>query len=240
MAQGNVNPYSVSKTSYGFMNELPSLNGNDSSDNTIKVVDRFTQAQKSVEDTAKAQKDEQTFNNFSLSNLQEAVLTALNLDTKQFGVVGKGSASGDPEWIGDRAPEFKGVDEADIPSARAEMYAQLDAKFDGIFGKGQYTKPVGHWEYTKLGHKAAKLMNPEQLAQFKSDVEKILRPIKGNLGFTRTQTVPLSDTKSTQFQTALNTYMVGGFNGYQAAEQHRTLKEFYDQRDAALGRTNTK
>jgi hypothetical protein len=240
MAEGNVNPYSVSKTSYGFMNELPNLKENNSSDSAIKVVDRFTQAQKTVDNKVKAQQDELTFNNVSVSNIQEAVLTACNLNTEQFGVVGKGSATGDAEWIGDRAAEFKGVDKADIPTARSTMYSQMDAKFDGIFGKGQYTKPTNHYEYVKLTAAATKLMNAEQKAQFKNDVEKIGQPFKTNFGLSRTQTETLVNSKSLQFQTAINTYMVGGFNGDQAAEQNRLINTFYAERDAALGRTKTK
>lgn len=240
MAEGNVNPYTVSKTSYGFMNELPNLNGKDSSDSAIKVVDRFTQAQKTVNNTVKAQQDELTFNNASASNIKEAVLTALNLNTEQFGVVGKGSATGDAEWIGDRAPELNGIDKADIPSVRSTMYAQMDAKFDGIFGKGQYTKPANHYEYVKMTAAALKLMNPEQKAQFKNDVEKIGQSFKTNFGLTRTHTEPVAGGTSVKFQVEINGYMVGGFNGDQAAEQHRLQETFYAERDAALGRTKTK
>ena len=240
MAESNVNPYSISKTSYSFMNELPRLNGTDNSDNAITVVDRFTQAQKKGDNKAKTLQDDLTFDSVSVSSKQESTLTASNLNTQQYGVVGKGSATGDAEWIGDRAPEFQGVDKADIPNARSTMYAQMDAKFDGIFGKDQYTKPTNHFEYVKLTAAAAKLMSPEQKAQFKNDVEKIGQPFKVNFGMSRTQTEPIANSRSVQFEKALNTYMVGGFNGDQAAEQNRLLNTFYAERDAALGRTQTK
>ena len=240
MAEGNVNPYSISKNSYGFMNELRSLNGNDNSDNAITVLDRFTQTQKKVANKAKTLQDDLTFNNVSVSGKQEITLTALNLNTQHYGVVGKGSATGDAEWIGDRAPEFNYVGEADIPTARSMMYEQMDAKFDGIFGKGQYTKPTNHFEYVLLTAAAANLMSPEQTAQFKNDVEKIGQPFKTNFGMSRTKTQPTAGSTSVKLQIAINTYMVGGFNGFQAAEEHRLLNTFYAERDAALGRTQTK
>lgn len=83
-------------------------------------------------------------------------------------------------------------------------------------------------------------MNKGQLAQFKNDVEKICQPFKCNMGQTRTQTVPIGNSKPVEFQLGLNTYMVGGYNGDQEVERTRMLKEFYDGRDKAAGQKSTR
>jgi hypothetical protein len=137
----------------------------------------------------------------------------------------------DADWKGDEAIGVAQLTDS-IPTANAKMYAQVDAELDAIFGKGQYTKPEGHYQYVKKIGEAMKLLSPEQQVAFKNRLEKIGQPLHINFGLTRTR-----KEGSITYGIPLNSYAQNPFSSAQQVEEMRLKKEFFDQRDAALGRT---
>jgi hypothetical protein len=226
--------YSISPSTFGLEGSLSNLPNNDVSDSAIRVVDLYTPKQQTTEAPVQVDANAVNFCNASTLNLQQQVLKAVNLDTKQFGIVGSGAAAGVETYKGDAGRDYKGLTK-NTAETKADMYSQVDVKLDGIFGKGQYQKPTNHYEYVKTIASAIKLMSPEQQAQFKNDLEKIGQPFKTNFGLSRTR-----KDVSTPWPVALNTYMVGAFTSEQAIEQVDMRKRFFAERDAALGQRTKK
>jgi hypothetical protein len=229
--------YSLSPSTFGLEGGLANLPSNDVSDNSIRVVDLYSPKQPTVDLPAPVEANPSTFSDISVSTLQQAVTGFFNLDTKQYGVVGSGAAAGVETYKGDAARDFKGLTKS-VAETKDEMYAQLDVKLDGIFGKGQWEKPTGEFKHNGYVAKVAeamKLMSPEQKEQFKNDLEKIGQPFKTNFGQSRIRT-----DVSTPWNVALNSYMVGAFTSEQAIEQTEMIKSFHKGREAAQGRTPKK
>jgi hypothetical protein len=260
MADCSVNTYPASNAGCGFTNELPFLKNTDSSGYSIPAVDCFSKAQKKSGNKSQALQENPIFESGRALEEKESNSAACdpstqrcdaesteqsdnptggNLNTREYGVVGKGSAPGDAEYIGDRALDMRDGLTKSISDTKAEMYSKMDVKFDGIFGKGSYEKPRNHYEYVKLTAAALKLMNKEQQAQFKNDVEKIGQAFQTNFGLSRKRIINGAGY-SQALNIPVNTYMVGSFTGDQTVEKVRLLKTFYAERDAALGRKVTR
>ena len=204
----NTENFSIAKSTFGSNNGLSDLIAKGAGDNSIRVVDLFTPQQETPEAKAKTLKNESLFGTGALPNAQTASVVNQNLDTRQYGVVGEGAINGRPEWEGSKGTDYKGLTE-NVADTRAKMYAQLDVKLDGIFGRGNWEKPTGnkgeiHLGYCQLLAKGEKGMSPEQKAQYRNDVEKICQPFKANMGFSRLRVEP-------EYQTpvALNSMMTG-------------------------------
>jgi hypothetical protein len=226
--------YSKSTSNFGLEDGLSELPSNDDGENSIRMVDLYSPRQVTADLPVQVEDNPTGGCNTPILNLQQAELKAINLDTTKFGIVGSGAPAGVDTYKGDAGRDYMGPTKS-ISETKAEMYSQVDVKLDGIFGKGQYKKPENHYEYVKAIGSAIKMMSPEQQAQFKNDLEKIGQPFKTNFGLSRTRKVG-----SSTWPVALNTFMVGGFSSVQALEQYDTIKGFFADRDAALGRTPKK
>jgi hypothetical protein len=226
--------YSTSNSTFGFDGGLADLTNTDASDDSVKIVDLFSKEQQSFYSPAGTKTENSIFSSTSTLNLQSTETSSPNLDTTKYGVVGTGATNGDPKYEGDKGRDFKALTK-NISETKSDMYSQVDTKLDGIFGKGQYTKPENHYQYVQTIASAMKMMSPEQKEQFKNDLEKIGQPFHTNFGLSRTR---VQKTHTTNV--ALNTYMVGAFNGEQATEQVRMREAFFAERDAAIGRAPRK
>jgi hypothetical protein len=218
----NTENFSTATPTFGSNNGLSDLIAKGAGDNSIRVVDLFTPQQRTPEAKLKAQKDESLFGSSALPNAQTAAVVNQNLDTRQYGVVGEGAINGRPEWEGSKGTDYKGLTKS-VADTKKEIYAQLDVKLDGIYGKGNWEKPTGtegeiHLGYCKLLAKGEQNMSPEQKAQYRNDVEKIGQPFKLNMGLNR-----LRDDGR---KVALNTMMTGAHSADQGIEKIESLNRF--------------
>jgi hypothetical protein len=222
----NTENFSTATPTFGSNNGLSDLITKGAGDNSIRVVDLFTPQQTTPEAKLKAEKDESLFGSSAVPNAQTAAVANRNLDTSQYGVVGKGAAKGRPEWEGDKGTDYKGLTKS-VAETKKEIYAQLDVKLDGIYGKGNWEKPTGtageiHRAYCQRLAEAEKGMTTQQTAQFRNDCEKIGQPFKWNFGKSR----PREDADGYKTKVALNTCMTGAHTAEQGIEKTNSLNEF--------------